>query len=135
MNEGWYAGNYLVLFAPGEALSESERYSIKRWLPDFELRGLLGWDDFILRSADGQLFRAPTVPCRRQHLQPYSLPEPVELRPEPTLRGKIKWYITPLVFGGDPNDPANTVWVNPEKHGQLVAWWNERYETASAGSA
>ena len=38
-------------------------------------------------------------------------------------------------FGGDPNDPANTTWVDREQHGQLVAWWNERYETASAGSA
>ena len=30
--------------------------------------------------------------------------------------GKIKWYINPIVFGGDPKAEDNITWVSHEQH-------------------
>jgi hypothetical protein len=40
----------------------------------------------------------------------------------------VKWYTKPVVFGGDPLDQENTIWVTLEEHVQLVKWWNDRYQ-------
>jgi hypothetical protein len=42
--------------------------------------------------------------------------------PDFRYSGKIKWYIKPIVFDGDPNPGENLTWVNHEKHAQLVRW-------------
>jgi hypothetical protein len=44
--------------------------------------------------------------------------------------GRIKWYIKPVVFGGDPNPGENVTWVTHEQHAELVAWWNRKYREA-----
>jgi hypothetical protein len=54
-------------------------------------------------------------------------PGRVILERDDRFAGKIKWYVTPLVFGGDPKIGDNLVWVSHEEHAQLVRWWNEQY--------
>ena len=43
--------------------------------------------------------------------------------------GRIKWYVKPLVFGGDPELGDNVIWVTQEDHVSLVRWWNRLYAT------
>lgn len=103
MTQGWHNDNYLILFdEQDEVSSMADRYSIATFLPGFALVGLSGWDDFILRDACGKLFTAPTVPLVREHLRPLAYDiDSSTLRPDPRLTDRIKWYIQPLVFGGD----------------------------------
>jgi hypothetical protein len=63
-------------------------------------------------------------------LSRYVLPE-AESRmvPDERFLGKIKWYVQPIVFGGDPNIGMNVIWVNHEEHAQAVTWWNDLYRS------
>jgi hypothetical protein len=49
------------------------------------------------------------------------------LKPDERLRGKVKWYVKPVVFGGDPNPGENMTWISLEDHVQAVKYWNEMY--------
>lgn len=51
-----------------------------------------------------------------------------DLLPDRELTGKVKWYVSPLCFGGSPTDESNIIWVDLEKHCELVRWWNAKYE-------
>ena len=131
MTEGWLGDDYLVFFADLEVAAVSERYAFSQFLPGYRVLGLRGWDDFIVRNAQGKTFSIPTVPLDTQYLQPYLAPEHLEnLSPDPSFAGKIKWYIKPVVFGGDPGLEENVTWVTLEEHVQLVRWWNDLYRSA-----
>lgn len=54
-------------------------------------------------------------------------PATVNLERDDRLAGKIKWYIKPVIFGGDPQIGDNLMWVSHEEHAQLVRWWNKYY--------
>lgn len=135
MREGWAAeDNYLILFDDAERGPAAQRYNLTSMLPGFALIGLLGWDDFLVRDAKQQLFSVPTVPCVKKHLAPF--PEEglqQALEADPRFTGRIKWYVKPLVFGGDAQAGDNMTWVSHEQHAELVRWWNEQYR-ALAGN-
>jgi hypothetical protein len=137
MNEGWLGDEYLVLFGEDEACSATKRYRAGKTLPGYAVIGLRGWDDFIVRDAQGDMHTVPTVPLEPQYVTPYVLPDHPSLEPDSRFVGKIKWYVKPLVFGGDPNAEGNTAWVTHEQHGELVVWWNTKYKElkASGGGA
>jgi hypothetical protein len=122
--------DYLILFDESEVAPASERYGISRLLPGYQVLGLRGWDDFILRDATGQTLSAPTVPLDRQHIAPFALPKQLKLTGDPRFDGKIKWYVKPIVFGGDANLGENLIWVDHAQHAELVRWWNELYRSA-----
>jgi hypothetical protein len=42
---------------------------------------------------------------------------------------KIKWYVKPVVFGGDPQLGTNVVWVSRDEHVKLVKYWNGLYRS------
>jgi hypothetical protein len=137
MNEGWNGHQYLVLFADEEIQAVSERYGIATMLPEYQIIGLRGWDDFIVQNRRGNLFTVPTVPCDSKHL----VPDPHraaadELTPDDRFRNKLKWYIKPIAFGGSPSLNENLTWVTYEEHAALVKWWNAQYRalTPSIGS-
>ncbi len=128
MREGLSGENYLIVFDDDERAAAADRYGLASALPGCILVGLSGWDDFLVRDAHGRLFRVPTVPCVSSELEPF--PEAVlsgPFRPDTRFIGRIKWYVQPIVFGGDPKVGDNLTWVTHEQHGQLVRWWNERY--------
>ena len=128
MTEGWHADDYLILFAEDEIAPASERYAIDQMIPGYRVIGLRGWDDFILRDSSGHTHLAPTVPVDPQLLSPFAMPEgATALRLDERYSGKIKWYIKPLVFGGDAQVGENLTWVSHEQHAQLVKWWNDQY--------
>lgn len=130
MREGWHGENYLILFDPSEISGASTNYAIDKYLPGFQVVGLLSWDSLIVRDSAGQTYSVPTVPLIEREVEPFSLPESEDtLRPDPRFAGKIKWYVQPLVFGGDPVVGTNLTWVNAEQHAQLVKWWNDKYRS------
>lgn len=128
MHEGWCADVYFVLFEPEEVEPAGIRYGVSEALPGFRLVGLHGWDDFLVQDATGVLFRVPAVPLVSKYLEPFTvLPSPEALQPDARFAGRIKWYVTPLVFGGKADLGENVSWVQHEQHSALVRWWNAKY--------
>jgi len=135
MIEGWHGDDYLILFDQAEISLATTRYAITEWLPGFEIIGLRGWDDFIVRNSQDQTYTIPTVPLDSKLLEGFELPRQLpSLESNLQFRGKIKWYVKPLVFGGDPNLGDNVIWADHDQHGQLVKWWNEQYSKLKARS-
>jgi len=132
MKEGWIGEDYLILFTPEEAVLATQRYAIETGLPGYSIIGLRGWDDFILRGPDGQVYTAPTVPHVAEYLAPYDLPVDPVFQTDRRVSGKIKWHVQPIVFGGDPNQGPNLTWVSHEQHAELVVWWNNKYREISS---
>jgi hypothetical protein len=128
MKEGWLDDEYLILFEGSEIDAAAGRYAVALALPGFELIGLRDWDDFIVRDQNHDVFSVPTVPFDKKKLTPFQMPNGApDLQPDDRFAGRIKWYVKPLAFGGDPEIGDNLVWVSHEEHAGLVQWWNERY--------
>jgi hypothetical protein len=129
MIEGWHNDDYLILCEDqSETNAMTERYAIVNYLPDYMILGLKSWDDFIVCDARKQFFTVPSVPLDAKYLQPFGLKFDVsKLLPDPRLPGKIRWFIKPLVFGGDPSAESNTKWITLDEHVEAVKWWNELY--------
>ena len=130
MNEGWSEDKYLIVFTDEESRSATHRYATHVYLPGFSVVGLCGWDDLLVCDASARLFTVPAVPCEARYLAVFpeaslSLP----LQQDQRLAGKIKWYVKPLVFGGDPDADDNMIWVSHEQHAELVRWWNDVYRS------
>ena len=134
MKEGWSGEDYLILFEDSEVEAVSERYSVSQFLPGFQIVGLRGWDDFIVRDSTARTWLVPTVPLDFQHLSSFAIPGAPTLEEDVRFNGKIKWHITPIVFGGDPKIGENMIWVDHKQHEQLVKWWNDKYRCAKAES-
>jgi len=133
MREGWYKDDYLIVFNEAESLQASSRYGVEDAIPGFRVVGLRGWDDFIVREESGELFTVPTVPCDAKYLAPYlGRFDDVELQADPRYAGRLKWYVKPVVFGGDPNIGPNLTWITQDEHVELVRWWNEMYRSVSS---
>jgi hypothetical protein len=126
MREGWSGDDYLVLF-DGDAERLQASYGLTSALPGYRLLGLRGWDDFIIEDARGARFIIPTVPTDPTYLTPFAIPDGVALVPDERMKARIKWYVTPLVFGGDPNLGENVTFISLDEHTKLVAWWNQKY--------
>jgi hypothetical protein len=134
MIEGWLNDDYIVLFAEPQMASASARYAIDTQLPEMTVVGLRGWDDLLVRNAQGNVFSVPTLPLLRSHLVPFEVElSRVVLKRDPRFEGYVKWYVKPIVFGGSPEDPSNTIWVSHEQHGELVRWWNQKYQEIASG--
>lgn len=133
MTEGWDEDDYWMLFERDEAVSLGERYGLGTALPGLALVGLKGWDDFVVRDSGGGLFTVPTVPLDGEYLALLAaVPEAAALKQDSRFGGKIKWYIKPVAFGGDPVDQANMKWITLDQHVELVKWFNDLYRQLKA---
>jgi hypothetical protein len=127
MLEGWLDDDYIILFEE-QSSTLHEAYALPDFLPDYQLVGLCGWDDFIVKNNHGILFTVPTVPLSTVHLRPLEKDlNPADLVADEGKVGQIKWYTKPVCFGGDPSLGPNLQWVSLELHTQLVKWWNQKY--------
>ena len=132
MKEGWCGEDHFILFDENETILATEEYGISNYLDGFQVVGLLGWDDFIL-SNGSQFYMLPTIPIAPEYLelvQAEKLPDDLEV--DERFLGKIKWYTTPILFGGDSSSEENMVWVNHKQHRELVNYWNQQYQIAKA---
>lgn len=122
MREGWVGDEYLILFEDDELQSVSASYSFAELLPGYKLLGLRSWDDFIVDDNAGHLFTVPTVPVGTTHLAPFQLPTADQIwNTDEQLTGRIKWYVKPLVFGGDPSSHQNQAWIS---HNSILSWFD-----------
>jgi len=137
MIEGWHDKDYIVLFEErSEGPAMAERYGIPALLPDFTLVGIVGWDDFILRDASGKLFTVPTAPSVSDYLKPLGNQiDSSKIKSDSRFTGRIKWYVHPIVFGGDPSLEKNVTWVSIDQHVELVKFWNNKYREMKIASA
>ena len=127
MKEGWIGDDYIILFEEESSLLD-EGYAVADFLSGYQLVGLRSWDDFIVQDSRGIKFTVPTVPLLAAHLRRLDLEfRPADLVADQGITGRIKWYIKPVCFGGDPNAGPNLQWVTLEQHTQLVKWWNQKY--------
>lgn len=132
MNEGWHNDDYLILLSQDESATATAAYGFARIMPGYRMLGLRGWEEFIVIDSDGELHTVPTVPLDPSLATPFMLAEQISLQPDNRFRGKIKWHLSPLVFGGDPTDDTNLAWVSHAQHAELVCWWNDQYRKAKA---
>lgn len=137
MKDGWYNDEYFALAeSQQEAILLTAEYGISESLPGYFFVGLVGWDDFILTNEDGSYFKVPTVPLIYEELEPYQFhAENIRMEVDPRFNGKVKWYITPLIFGGSPTDQKNMTWISYSEHAQFVRWWNSKYQELKAKNA
>jgi hypothetical protein len=112
MREGWCGEDHLIIFAESEVDHLSERYAMSALLPGYRILGLRGWDDFIVQDVDGRSYSIPTVPLDFQYLFPFNIPPNVNLVKNERFDGKIKWYVKPIAFGGDPKAEDNVQQAN-----------------------
>jgi hypothetical protein len=130
MNEGWSGGDYLILFDQREIGPASDRYAISEWLPGYEVIGLRGWDDLIVRDSAGRTFTVPTVPAIPEYLCPFAVPATSEtIAIDHRFHNSLKWYTQPIALGGDPSLDKNVIWVTHDQHAQLVKFWNHKYRS------
>ena len=134
MTEGWLNDDYWILCdGQTEALHVTALYGIADYLPDFLIVGLKSWDDFILGNHESKNFTVPTVPLDARFLRPFDFPaEPMRLEADNRLAGKIKWYVTPIIFGGDPQAKENMAWLSQHEHAKFVRWWNAKFRQIDA---
>jgi hypothetical protein len=127
MKEGWLDDEYIILFEEQSALFE-KAYGFSELLPGFRLVGMRSWDDFLVEDNGRNLFTVPTVPLLQEHLASFIFEKSLDnLAADERVHGKIKWYVTPIVFGGDPTLGDNATWVTFAQHAELVQWWNRKY--------
>jgi hypothetical protein len=132
MKEGWAGNVYLILFDESEVANLSELYAFSEILPGYQALSLRGWDDFIVQDSQRRTCFIPTVPLDPKYLTPVTIPVRRDnLHPDARFRGRIKWYVKPIVFGGDPGLGENVSWVSLEEHARLVRWWNNLYRWAN----
>jgi len=129
VNEGWHGSDYLILFDEAETASASDRYAVSQFLPGYKVIGLRGWDDLILQDSRGATYCAPVVPAVAEHVSAYALTAGATLSPDDRFQGKIKWYVKPIAFGGDPQSQENMIWVSHDQHAELVKYWNDLYRS------
>jgi len=127
MKSGWLNDNHYNLFDSIEIENLTSKYELEKYIPNYKLIGLIGWDDFIIFK-NNFYYKIPTVPIYEKYLEEIEMIDYlIELENEKENQNKIKWYTKPLIFGGDPCDPKNIKWINIEQHSQLVSYWNKIY--------
>lgn len=131
MTEGWFNDAYYLLFDQGEAADVGKAYRLDVYLPGVTVIGLKFWDDVLIRDVDGLVYSVPSVPLDRGHFRPErsAVPAARLLEPDARLSGKVRWFVKPVAFGGDPKDDGNTTWITLAQHAQVVRWWNDQYQT------
>jgi hypothetical protein len=135
VREGWNDEEYFIFFEGSEISDACARYDIEQHLPGFTVLGLRGWDDLIVRDQRAQVFAVPTVPIEERYLDALDIGsrQASMLESDERFKDRIKWYVTPLVFGGSAEADSNIVWVDHSQHGELVRWWNARYRELKSG--
>ena len=129
MKEGWFNDDYWSLCEDEkEAQRLTATYGLADYLPGYFIVGFRGWDDFILADSESRHFLVPTLPLEHQKLSPFEFPAAkMQLEPDERFTSKIKWYVKPILFGGDPAARENMTWLSLDDHVKAVKWWNRFY--------
>ncbi|WP_218191712.1 SMI1/KNR4 family protein [Pseudomonas sp. B28(2017)] len=143
-DEGWLGEDYFILWRADDLVSLNHKYEVEHYAPGIFLFGSTGSGDawgFDLRANPPTVVRIPFVGMAAGHVETVanSFSELLQLsasHPTPSLKpasehaGMELFEIQPIIFGGDPVDPANKEWKSREEHIQLVRFWNQTLEKA-----
>jgi hypothetical protein len=141
--EGWLLDEYVRFYAESARLEIALLYAFHEFLPGYELWGSWGLDALCL-GLDSKLYRIPWIPLSEAHRQEVypsveALQTVLASIHEATSAyehfGKEVHFITPIVFGGSPEDEANMVMVDQSTHAQLCVYWNRTYARLRATGA
>jgi hypothetical protein len=132
MKEGWYGDEYVILFEGKEIEARGLDYNLAHTLPGHTLLGLVAWDNFIVREdKTGRLYKVLTLPMRPQYREPWDADLEAmkpHLERDARYTRKIKWYVDPVVFGGDPEPGENMIWIPHKEHVEAVLYWNNIFD-------
>jgi hypothetical protein len=131
MKEGWNSDKYWILFNKEEIPIITRRYNIEKFIKGYKIIGLMNWEDFILEDKNGKHYLMPTIPIDLKHIKAIEYSEITEFKEARKYKGKIKWYIKPIIFLGNPDDKKNISWINLEEHVKMVKLWNDKYLESS----
>lgn len=130
--EGWLSKNYYILFSDSEKELYKEKHHLGKYLPEYEFFGLFNWDNFIVNVPNKYYAIVPIIPLLPKYVTKFSYKNrSILLTQDPSLKGKMRWYKTPLVYGGDPKDEGNIAWIGIEEHAKLIETWNKKYSEQS----
>ena len=133
--EGWLADEYVRIYAASSRKNIASLYGFDEFLPDYELWGSWGCDALCL-GRDSKLYRIPWIPLSEAHRQEAypsvealdsSLATLHEATPAYEHFGKEVHFVTPIVFGGKPDDNANIAMIDQAAHAQICRYWNKVY--------
>jgi hypothetical protein len=143
--EGFLAHGYVRLYSADQVSSLNRDYAVQEWLPGHVLIGSDGGGTAITLAPDGAVLEVPFIPmdaryCTRR-VQNWTSFLGVAVvgvdrpQPKPAYIGKEIHELQPVLFGGDPCDPANKVALSPEEHAPLVVWWNRKFREVAPQAA
>lgn len=132
--EGWLAKNYYILFSEEERDLYAKQHRLGGYLPEYSFFGLFNWDYFIINIPNTSYAIVPTLPLLPEYITKFAYKNrSILLTQDPSLKGKVRWYKTPVVYGGDPGDESNVEWVSLREHAKLVESWNRKYALHTKG--
>lgn len=141
--EGWVGDQYVALWPVARIIERNEALVVRHRAPGFLLFGTDGAGEafgFDLQLESLGIARLPLVGLARDLALPVATtfgewlqsaatrttaPPPVVDR----LRGMNIYERQPIIFGGDPVDPANKATVTIDQLIDIAAWWNLLIET------
>lgn len=144
--EGFVGNEYVRLYPVEKILLLNQAYGVEDFVPGLLIFGSNGSGEAFAFDTRGRLVSIVRIPFIPMDLK-YSTPcgetltqfftflaqqspnaNPLPgLLPNPETIGKEVHEITPVVFGGDPNDPNNKALLTPEEYAPYVVWWNRKY--------
>ena len=132
MIEGWHdKDDYVILYeeqleAPADGGSLWDCGALS---PGFHTSGIkLAGTTSYYETLPGNYAAPRSCWSVREYLQPLGFQlDPSRIQSDARFTNRIKWYITPLVLGGDPSSEKNMTWLSLEQHVEAVKWWNETY--------
>jgi len=143
--EGFLGEAYVRLYSAEQLAPLNRAYGVQEWIPGHLLIGSNGGGEAIALAPDDRVVEVPFIPMDARYsrlrapdwdsfLAAGSLPGE-RPEPSPAYIGKEIHEIQPLIFGGDPCDPANKAALSPEEHAPVVVWWNRRFREVAPNAA
>lgn len=143
--EGFIGEIYFRLYPAEKIIPLNTLYGTSEFAPSLLIFGSDGGGEafaFDMRQAPTRIIQIPFIPMRLEyaidlgesfseciaHFQAKSQHNQPVAQPEPSRIGREIHEILPVVFGGDPIDPANKVFLAPEEYAPYVVWWNRKYQ-------
>lgn len=140
--EGFLGEEYIILWRAEELAQLNKAYEAERYAPAILLFGSSGGGEaygFDTHAEPACVVRLPFIGMERRHLGPvtrdftdlFSRGAALSMREQhrPLQREMELVEIKPIIFGGDPVDPENKMWVTREQHIELVRYWNRQTST------
>jgi hypothetical protein len=135
--DGFARDSYVRIY-PLDHLGDLNRsFQTARFAPGLTIFGSNGGGEALAFDPNGMIIQVTFIPLRAEYanVMGRSISElfgtlggpSLTDAPRQDLLGLELHEVTPIVFGGDPVDPANKIALPLDKYAQLVVCWNNKY--------